>query len=687
MKSSLLVIFQILSFIPIVLSQNIAQLSKVEYDVKLSDVWGYTSPNGQEYALVGLINGTSIVNIERPTAPIEISRITGGVSEWKDIKTYQNRAFVVGEYPQGLQIIDLSSLPDTIPASDYFYWGETIPGVGRIGACHNIFIEEQTGIAYLSGCQAVGVGVIMLDVKPDIPTYLGIANSQYSHDAYVRNDTLYSSDIFDGVFTIIDVKDKSNPIILTNHRTPAQATHNTWLSDDGKTLFTTDEINDAPLSSYDISDLENIRLLDRFFPEGSRGTGLIPHNVHVKNDFLVTSYYAEGVVITDATRPHNLIQVGQFDTFNGSNDAFLGAWGAFPFFDSDIVLVSDVDNGLFILQPDYLRASFLDGMVKDSVTEEALVGVTIQVIFRGSILTETRTNGSGIFELGTVESGPMEVIISKENYQEERIEVNLSNGTAINLDISLLPNFVAITGDTLVGCAPHQVRFNSGGLPITEFLWEFEGGNPATSTDANPLVTYSTEGTYSVKLNSNFDGEEVLANSPNLIRVTDRPTTNFSFERDRRTFTFTNLTENIDSLIWDFGDGNTSTEKNPIHQFMAGQLPVVTLTTINECGSNSFSIDLNDNTTSLESLQLLTTFKAVPNPFSQQSTIEYEFSPKLDNVRFQLRDIAGVLLGEIPLSTYAGTFVLKKRNLPKGVYFGQILSAEAGSQVIKLVVL
>ena len=95
---------------------------------------------------------------------------------------------------------------------------------------------------------------------------------------------------------------------------------------------------------------------------------MIPHNVHVKNDFLVTSYYTEGVIITDASRPNNLVQVGSFDTFDGPNNSFFGTWGAFPFFDSDIVLASDIENGLHILQAKYTRATFFEGIVIDSTT-------------------------------------------------------------------------------------------------------------------------------------------------------------------------------------------------------------------------------------------------------------------------------------------------------------------------------
>jgi len=501
-------------------NQNISLLSNVEYEVSLSDIWGYTAPDGTEYALVGLVDGTSIMNLSNPTSPVEISRIQGGISAWKDIKTYNNRAYIVGEYEEGLQIIDLSTLPDTIPATNHQFFDENIPSIGKIGACHNIYIEEKTGVAYLSGCSQVTGGVIMLDISQEQPSYLGRTNNPYSHDVYVRNDTMYSSDIFDGFFSIIDVTNKSNPITLTTQRTPSQFTHNTWLSDNGKTLFTTDEVQDAAVAAYDISDLDNIKLADRFFPEGSRGTQLIPHNVHVKNDFLITSYYTEGVVITDATRPGLLIQTGNYDTYVGPNGDFSGAWGAFPFFESDIILVSDVENGLFVLQPTYQRAVFFEGIVRDSVTEEVLSNAIVTVVYRGNTLVETRTNLSGFFEIGTLQTGPVEIIIEKQDYKPVSFELNFESGKNTAVDIELFPNFLSIAADNVGGCAPQEVQFSAGGIPISNYQWSFEGGTPATSTDPTPIITFDNPGAYSVQLSSNFEDELFETQRTNLIKIT-----------------------------------------------------------------------------------------------------------------------------------------------------------------------
>ncbi|MEM1123637.1 MAG: choice-of-anchor B family protein [Bacteroidota bacterium] len=536
--------------------ENINFLSQLEYDINLSDIWGYTDENGREYALVGLVNGTSIVDLADPRNPVEISFIEGGTSIWKDLKTYKNKAYVVGEYRDGLQIIDLSNLPNAVDSTQYFFWEEIIPNVGKVESCHNLYIEEATGVAYLSGCIAVNGGVIMLDLKGDLPVYLGTTPNPYSHDVYVRNDTVYSSDVFNGFLSIIDATDKQNPTIINTQRTPRQFTHNAWLSDDGNTVFTTDEVGDAPVAAYDISDLENIKLIDRFYPNNTRNTGLVPHNVHVKDDFLVTSYYAEGVVITDASRPNNLVQVGQYDTYLGPNSGFNGAWGVFPFFESGIIIVSDQTNGLFVLQPTYQRASFFEGVIRDAASGNGLANVAIKGVFRNTVVIDQRSGVDGKFNIGTTLSGAIEFTFSKQDYRTETVIIDLVNGELAERSLNLLPTGVSISSTDFSGCAPHEVTFSTVGAPIEQFQWTFEGGTPASSTEANPTIIFEKEGSYGIQLASTFDGQPLNLQQSNLIRVTDVPTANFSFTQDRKQYTFTNLSEDADSFLWDFGTGD-----------------------------------------------------------------------------------------------------------------------------------
>ena len=94
--------------------KNVTLLAQVnEYSsTGYNDCWGY-SANGREYALLGVKNGTSIIDITATANPVEIVFISSRHSVWKDIKTYQTYAYMVNETGGGLQIIDLSDLPNS----------------------------------------------------------------------------------------------------------------------------------------------------------------------------------------------------------------------------------------------------------------------------------------------------------------------------------------------------------------------------------------------------------------------------------------------------------------------------------------------------------------------------------------------------------------------------------------------
>ena len=92
-----------------------------------NDVWGFVdNRDNREYALVGLSNGTAVVDVTDPRNPREVGTIGGHPAGWRDIKVYQLRredgdwqayGYVTADHtsePQGLQIIDLSGLPDSI---------------------------------------------------------------------------------------------------------------------------------------------------------------------------------------------------------------------------------------------------------------------------------------------------------------------------------------------------------------------------------------------------------------------------------------------------------------------------------------------------------------------------------------------------------------------------------------------
>ncbi|MEM9990135.1 MAG: choice-of-anchor B family protein [Bacteroidota bacterium] len=415
--------------------RNTDLLSRKTYRVDCNDIWGWTAPNGNEYALVGLKNALSIVDVSDPRNPREVTRVSGPNSSWRDIKTWGNYAYVTNETGSGIQVIDLSNIPSTGRAEAHF-WAPRIDGF-VLSTCHNIYIDEF-GIAYLAGCNLNGGGPIFVDVAtaPGNPEYIGKAINRYAHDIYVRNNLMYSSDIYQGEIAITDVSNKEFPRRLGAQTTPSRFTHNAWLSDDGKTVYTTDERANAPVAAYRVTDPTNITKLFEFRPQRSLGSGVIPHNVHVLNDFLVISHYTDGVIIVDAADPENLIEVGNYDTEASSGGGFRGAWGAYPFLPSGNILVSDIKNGLYVVKPNYVRAARLEGIVRDATSGQLLNAVDVRIT--GVNTANLRTNFQGEYRSGFPTAGAIEVTFSKTGYISETRTIDLESGELVNLNIDLL---------------------------------------------------------------------------------------------------------------------------------------------------------------------------------------------------------------------------------------------------------
>jgi len=151
--------------------------------------------------------------------------------------------------------------------------------------------------------------------------------------------------------------------------------------------------------------LWRLMILDAFRPTATLGRGLVPHNVHVLNDFLITSFYKEGVIITDASNPDNLIEVGNYDTFPVQGDfaGFSGCWGAYPFLPSGLVLASDIDNGLFVIEPTYQRAAYLEGMVIDAETGMPIPSASVEILSDDPNFDLSQA--SGIYKTGQASGG------------------------------------------------------------------------------------------------------------------------------------------------------------------------------------------------------------------------------------------------------------------------------------------
>jgi choice-of-anchor B domain-containing protein len=444
---------------------NMTLRSKLPFNTSGSNICGYAdAANGKEYALFGNGTGTAIVDVTNPVAPVVLHQVGAVSSLWREIKVYRNYAYITTEGGgQGLQIVNLSALPTTITSKSYFGGDSILTNIQNIHALH---IDTAKGYVYLFGGNSVitpiggvatntgGVAVV-LDIKTDPwnPKFVGTSpkinnnsGDYYIHDGYVRGDTLYGGHIYNGFFSIIDFRNKKAPILLNTQTTPSAFNHNNWLSDDSKTLFTTDERAASYLAAYDVSDPLSIKFLDKIRTVSEAGPTV--HNVHVLNDFLVTSWYTEGVTIVDAHRPQNLVQVGQYDTYAGVRFGFAGTWGVYPYLPSGNLVISNYGapggDTMYVVTPQYIRASYLEGTTTDANTGALLSGVLVK-INSSDMDKKAQSDIQGKYRTGQVTEQTVSVTYSKTGYITQTVTgIILKSGTVVIQNVALVPIIIPI---------------------------------------------------------------------------------------------------------------------------------------------------------------------------------------------------------------------------------------------------
>lgn len=309
-------------------------------DAFYSDIWGFTSPAGVEYAIIGQLNGTIFYNLADPSNPVEVGYITGPTSGTRDIKTYGSYVYISTEGGGGLQIVDMID-PDNPNLVNT--WDE------KFGSAHNLFIDIDRGIGYACGTLE-GMHLFDLFTDPVHPTQTKLWRSMfkyYVHDLHVDDDTLWAMAINQGRMHVLANPDASTLMEVVDWGYPNSATHSGWWHTDHRYFLTTDETNNGRLRIWDVSDKTNISQVGAY----QAGTNTSIHNAYVRGDYAFLSYYTEGVRVVDVSDPTTPIEVAYYDTYAGTglND---GNWGVYPFFESGILIASDIEGGLFVFSLD-----------------------------------------------------------------------------------------------------------------------------------------------------------------------------------------------------------------------------------------------------------------------------------------------------------------------------------------------
>ena len=294
---------------------------------------------------------------------------TGTGDIWRDIKVYNNHAFIVSEIDgHGLQVFDLTRLRNL----ENFTTFNDDARLNSFGGAHNIAINETTGFAYVVGSDYLNGGPKFININdPQNPTDAGgYEASGYTHDAHVfsyqgadpdhQGKEIYLGSNSEGGqnnrLVIVDVTDKANPVLLAeidynNHG----YTHQVWMDEDHQYAYLGDELDENNFGNntrtfvFDLSDLDNPTLHHVY--EGT--TRAIDHNGYIKDDSFYLANYTAGIREIDISdiANGNMTEIRFFDTYPAHNNAsFNGVWNVYPFFESGVIAISDSDNGLFLVR-------------------------------------------------------------------------------------------------------------------------------------------------------------------------------------------------------------------------------------------------------------------------------------------------------------------------------------------------
>jgi choice-of-anchor B domain-containing protein len=363
------------------ISSNVTFRSNWNLRSSYNDCWGYTAPNGDEYALLGMYSGTSIINITDPDNPYETGFIAGPGDTWQDLKTYQHYLYTLNERSGGITIIDLSDPENPVELAPY----------SGITDGHNLYIDEANALLYTAGANLGAGGTRILSLaNPEAPVEIGSWEGSYFHDVMVQNGRLYGSAIYAGTLYVLDVSNiASISTIGTISGYPNAFTHNAWVTADDTYVMTTDETTGAACRMWDIMSTGSFHqsLASIYLPNPST----IPHNTHIEGNIAVISHYTLGVRIVDISNPFNITEAGYYDTYPANDGGgYSGCWGAFPFFgtNQNLIIASDQSNGLFVLE--YGSSPAVDAPVATPASPETLLGAAAPNPFRAGGFTSVK---------------------------------------------------------------------------------------------------------------------------------------------------------------------------------------------------------------------------------------------------------------------------------------------------------
>jgi len=366
--------------------QFIARSKSFPDETFYNGIWGFTK-GIREYALQCSNIGLHILDVTTTTIIVVQTIIMEGGDIYRDVATHDSYAYIgaqAGENPDAY-VVNLTQLSGTAVAhgtNSNPITTNNIKNIGEEGWGHTTNVWN--GLLFLNGAGTKansGCRIFDLLEDPMTPRYITTYIGGDCHDSYGQTigdrDILFSADGVYGKYRLLDITN----IRSTSSSSPQSSipqigeteymnvyAHQNVVSDDGTTLFVTDESNEVDIAVFDISILSNPRLISTFQWSGEQTErDAIVHNGAILGDYLLVAYYNAGLRVFDISNVTSIEEVGNYETYRnpdgkagifdkdindlvtGGIQNFDGAWNVATL-QSGKILISDTISGTFVVQ-------------------------------------------------------------------------------------------------------------------------------------------------------------------------------------------------------------------------------------------------------------------------------------------------------------------------------------------------
>ncbi|MEK7774723.1 MAG: choice-of-anchor B family protein [Candidatus Zixiibacteriota bacterium] len=309
--------------------------------------WGYHSPSGTEYALMGVYAGIAVVNTATKQIVGTIPGPQAGCSPyyWREMRAYSTYAYAVSECTgtnAGLMVINMTNLPSSISLAGTF----PIDGASLVTS-HSLSIDTVKGYAYLEGNSVANNALRIHNLaNPATPAYVAsFGPAGGIHDCQANNDTVWIAEGWSPSFSVYNTANKLAPTLIQRVTIPSSGyVHNIWPSDNRNYAATTEETVGKTVKIWDISNYGSVTQVGQWL-----GLNNFAHNVYWKGDRLYLSHYESGLYVVDVNDPSNPVEMARYDTWGTENPAdAMGAWGAYPFTNNGLFYATNMDGKLIV---------------------------------------------------------------------------------------------------------------------------------------------------------------------------------------------------------------------------------------------------------------------------------------------------------------------------------------------------